>query len=179
MTAVVIPKPGADQYPPVFENYVSKVPPGDVMPHLRTQIAETLALVEGLDEAQAGFRYAPGKWSIKQLIGHLTDAERIFLYRAVCFARRETQPLPGFEEDAYVAAADFDRRTLASLVAEWRAARASTIAFFDGLPAETLSRRGTANGTEYTVGSVAAIIVGHERHHRGVLAERYLPRLRS
>ncbi len=177
MTAVAIPRPTSGDYPPIFEPYISKVPEGDIFPHLARQLDDTLALIAGLTEQQAEFRYAPDKWSIKEMLGHLIDAERIFAYRALCFARNEAVPLPGFDENAYVAAADFDRRTLASLVNEYRVTRAATVAFFGGLPPEVLSRRGVANGREYSVRIAAAVIVGHERHHRAILAERYVARL--
>lgn len=179
MSAVAIPRPADTDVPPAFVAYLAKVPPGDVFPHLARQLDDTLALVSGLSESEAAFRYAPDKWSIKQILGHLIDCERIFVYRAVSFARKEAAPLPGFDENAYVAATDFDARSLASLIEELRAVRASTVAFFAGLPAEALSRRGVASGREYDVKTVAAIIVGHERHHRGVLSERYLARLKT
>lgn len=179
MPAVAIPRPADADVPAAFAGYLAKVPPGDVFPHLARQLDDTLALVSGLSEAEAQFRYAPGKWSIKQILGHLMDCERIFGYRAVCFARKEAAPLPGFEENDYVAAADFDTRSLASLVEELRAVRAATVAFVAGLPAEALSRRGVANGREYDVKTAVAIIVGHERHHRAVLSERYLARLKA
>jgi uncharacterized damage-inducible protein DinB len=179
MTAVTIPRPTIGEYPPVFESYLSRVPAGDVFPHLARQLEETLALVSGLSDVQAEFRYAAGKWSIKEILGHLMDTERIFVYRALCFARNEAAPLPGFDENAYVEASNFDARSLSSLIEEFRATRAATVAFFAGLPADVLSRRGTANGREYDVKSAAAIIVGHERHHRAVLAERYLTAARG
>jgi uncharacterized damage-inducible protein DinB len=179
MTAVAIPRPTAGEYPPAFEPYLARVPAGDVFPHLASQLEDTLALVSGLTESQGEFRYAPGKWSIKELLGHLIDTERVFVYRALCFARNEAASLPGFDENAYVENANFDARSLGSLVEEYRAARAATVAFFGGLPAEVLSRRGVANGREYDVKSAAAVIVGHERHHRAVLSERYLARLKA
>ncbi len=165
--------PGAGEYREFYAGYVERVPPGDIVQRLRTQLDGTLALVTELPPSGADYAYAPGKWSVKQVIGHLADTERIMSTRAVCFARNEPAPLPAFEEDAYVAAAGFERRSLESLVEELRAVRASTIALFDGLPPEAWTRRGTASGHPITVRALAWIIAGHELHHRSVLEERY------
>jgi uncharacterized damage-inducible protein DinB len=134
-------------------------------------------LVGGLSDPAADHRYAEGKWSIKEVLGHLIDADRIFLYRALCFARGEPNELPGWDENEYVARAKFGARPLAGLVAELRAARADTVSFFSGLDAEELMRRGTANRRGYSVRSIAYVIAGHERHHARILRERYLPGL--
>jgi uncharacterized damage-inducible protein DinB len=172
--ATIIQRPAADEYPALFERYVGRVPEGDVVDTLRRQFGETAALLAGLSDEQAGFRYAPGKWSIKQVAGHMADTERIFLYRALCFARGEAAPLPGFDEDAYVAAADFHDRRLAGLVNELRATREGTLAFFENVAPSALDRRGLANNREYSVRAVASLIAGHERHHVAILRERYL-----
>ena len=110
-----ITRPAASEYPALFERYVARVPDGDVLASLASQIEDTLGLLANLSPAQADFRYEPGKWSIKEVIGHVADTERIFAYRALCFARGEAAPLPGFDEDAYVAAANFSDRPLADL----------------------------------------------------------------
>ncbi len=170
-------RPGTDEYREFYAGYVARVPPGDIVERLRTQLDGTLELVTGLPPAGADYAYAPGKWSVKQVIGHLADSERIMSMRAVCFARGEAAPLPPFEEDAYVAAAGFERRTLASLVAELGAVRAATVALFDGLPPDAWTRWGTASGHPITVRALAWIIAGHELHHRAILEERYLPAL--
>ncbi len=171
--------PAAGEYREFYAGYVARVPPGDIVQRLRTQLDGTLKLVTGLPSAGQDFAYAPGKWSVKQVIGHLADAERIMSMRALCFARGEAAPLPPFEEDAYVANAGFERRTLASLVDELRAVRAATIALFDGLPSEAWTRQGTASGHPITVRALAWVIAGHELHHRAILEERYLPALRG
>ncbi len=177
MTGTVIGRPQPGEYAAYFERYVALVPEGggDVLEIMRRQPEETAALVAGLSDRDAGYRYAEGKWSVKQVLGHLVDAERIFLYRAVCFARGEPRELPGWDENEYVARARFDGRRLADLVAELKAARADSVLFFGGLDAEELQRRGVANQRDYSVRSLAYIIVGHERHHAKILAERYLP----
>ena len=177
MGVVKIERPAPDEYAPYFAKYIEQVPDGDVLDVLRRQVAETAALVGGLDDHQADYRYAAGKWSIKEVVGHVADTERIMVYRALCFARSETAALPGFDENAYVAHAKFGSSRLADLVAELRAVRAATVAFFSGLDAEELRRRGTANARPYSVRAVAYVVAGHERHHSAILAERYLPGL--
>ena len=174
---MTIPRPAASEYPPHFEDYVSRVPPGDVLERLQGQLEELLTLLGGLSDEEARFRYAPDKWSIKQIIGHLSDTERIMSYRGLCAARSETTGLPSFDENAYVAAASFDARPLADLLAELATVRAATVSLFRGLTPEELLRRGTASGREYTSRAMAYMIVGHEIHHVRVLRERYLPGL--
>jgi hypothetical protein len=175
MPHITIPRPEPTEYAPAFASYVDRVPPGDLsLAILTEQLAETIGPLEGLSDSEAGFRYAPGKWSIKQVLGHLIDTERIMIYRALCFARGETVMLPGFDEDAYVAHAKFDRRSLADLISEFRLVRAATIPFFAGLDPEELARCGVANSRPYSVRAVAYIIAGHERHHAAILRERYL-----
>src|SRR4029077_5181557 len=119
-------------------------------------------------------RYAPGKWSIKEVIGHVSDAERVFSHRALRFARGDRTRLPGFDEKAYTPAGRFDARPLPDLAAELDAVRHATIALFAGLDSEALARRGPANNKEVSVRALAYIIAGHERHHVGILRERYL-----
>jgi hypothetical protein len=169
-----IPRPAPDECVPYFGGYIDEVPPGDVLEILERQMAETQELLRGLTASQAMHRYAPGKWSIKEIVGHLADTERIFTYRALCFSRRERAPLPGFEEDEYVAAARFDARPMSDLARELETVRAATLTLFRGLSDEALVRRGTANAKPYTVRAIAFVIAGHERHHVRVLRERYL-----
>ena len=174
MTAVpeyLRPEPG--ECAPPFFAYISLVPDGDVLASLDRQIQETTSRLEALPPAKADFAYAPGKWTIKQVVGHLVDAERIFSYRALRLARGDSTPLPGFDENAYVPAAAAERRTLSDLLAEFNAVRRSTLALFRYLPAEAPTRMGTVNGATMSVRAVAWIIAGHERHHRRILEERY------
>ena len=177
MASVNIARPDPSEYVTYFAQYIDKVPDGDVLTLLARQVEETASALAKLSEKAAGFRYAPGKWSIKEIVGHVADTERIFVYRALCFARGEKQSLPGFDENSYVAGARFDARRLADHLAELRAVRAATLAFFSGLDAEELLRRGTANERQYTVRAIPFIVAGHERHHVGVIRERYLPRV--
>src|SRR5215813_4203285 len=123
-----IPRPKSDEYPAEYGRYVERVPEGDVLAHLEKQMEETRTLLAPLDAERARFRYAEGKWSVTEVLGHVTDAERIFAYRALCFARGDTTPLPGFDETAYVPAARFDRRSLGDVLDEATAVRAATVA---------------------------------------------------
>ncbi len=165
MSATAPSRPEANEYAPYYERYVSLVPDADLVETLERQGAETLALLRGLTEEQGAHRYEPGKWSVKQLVGHVNDGERIFAYRALAIARGDTQPLPGFDENAFVAAGNADRRPMRELLAEFAAVRAATAALFRGFDEAALSRRGVANNREYSVRSIAYIIAGHERHH--------------
>jgi N-acetylglutamate synthase-like GNAT family acetyltransferase/uncharacterized damage-inducible protein DinB len=174
----VIERPGPQEYAPYYQRYIDQVPEGDLLDLLRRQVDETATHLAGVKERDAGFRYAEGKWSVRDVVGHVSDTERIFVYRALCFARGERGGLPGFEENDYVANAKFGGRPLADLVAELRAVRAATVAFFAGLDGEELQRTGTANQNPYTVRAIAYIVAGHERHHTRILVERYLPALK-
>lgn len=166
--------PGADEYAPFYDTYVSLVPPGNILETLRREHRRTAQLLGPLDEAKALHRYAEGKWSIKELVGHLVDTERIFAFRALCFARLDPNPLPGMEQEPYVEAAAFDRRPLASLLKEWDLVREANLELFASWDEETLGRQGQASGFDFTVRALVHIIAGHELHHRRILEERYL-----
>lgn len=170
-------RPNDTEYAPYFQRYIAQVPEGDLIEVLDEQASATRAMVGSLSDVEARFRYAPDKWSIKEVIGHVTDTERIMAYRALCFARGEQGVLPSFDENAYVAASRFDDRTLAGLLAELALVRGATIAFFDGLSQDELMRRGRTPSGEYSVRAMGYIIAGHERHHQQILGERYLAAL--
>ncbi|HEX8283985.1 MAG TPA: DinB family protein [Pyrinomonadaceae bacterium] len=175
MSAPAPAKPEADEYASYYERYVSKVPAGaDLIETLERQAAETLALLRGLDEEQAAHRYGPDKWSVKQVVGHMSDGERLFSYRALSIARGDSAALPGMEQEVWMDGADFDARTLSDLLDEFAAVRASTLHLLRHLSPEAWARRGTASDNEVTVRALAYIIAGHEAHHVGVLRERYL-----
>lgn len=174
MTPAVITRPPADEYAPYYGAYVSKVPDGDVRVLLSSQITETLALLGSIPEARGTHRYAPDKWSIREVIGHLSDAERIFSYRALRIGRGDATPLPGFEQDDYVRIGGFDRRTLRDLADEFAAVRQASVRLFQDLEPAAFERRGTASGNPISVRALAYIIAGHERHHVGILKTRYL-----
>jgi len=167
-------RPAPDEYAPYYGRYLALVPDGSIVETLRNQIAETIAVLGALPEAKGEHRYEPGKWSVKEVLGHVIDGERIFSYRALRFARRDETPLPGFEENLYVPAAMFGRRTIRSLLDEFRAVREATVQLFQNLDEEALSRSGIASENRMSVRALAWTIAGHERHHLGVLRERYL-----
>lgn len=167
-------RPSTDEYASFYETYVSLVPDADVTGTLERQSAETSALLRSLPEERAGHSYEPGKWSVRQLVGHVIDTERIFSYRALAISRGERQPLPGMDQEEYMAGANFDARTLASLAEEFEAVRRSTLLLLRHLSPEAWGRRGTASDNEVTVRALAYIIAGHEAHHVRILRERYL-----
>jgi hypothetical protein len=167
-------KPGAGEYAPYYEKYVSLVPEGDIVETLSKQSGETLALLRSIPEERAGHAYEPGKWSIRQLVGHVIDTERIFAYRALAIARGERASLPGMEQDEYMEHASFDGRTLESLCEEFAHVRRANVLMMRGFDADAWARRGVASDNEVTVLALAHIIAGHELHHVNVLRARYL-----
>jgi hypothetical protein len=167
-------KPAKDEYAPYYEKYTSLVPEGDVLATLEQQVAATLVLLRSLPEGQGSFRYAPEKWSIKELVGHIIDTERIFAYRALRIARGDTTPLPGFEQDGYITNGNFDGRQLSDLASEFETVRQSTLFLLKHLSDEAWVRRGVASENEVTVRALAHIIAGHELHHVEILRSRYL-----
>ena len=173
MATPSLTRPGADEFAPYYGTYVNKVPEGDVVRYLETQLRETRALLATIPEGRGNHRYAEGKWSIKEVIGHLCDAERIFAYRALRFARNDQSPLASFDENAYVPAGQFDKRTMASLVDEFAQVRDATLALVRTLDETAAGRRGPASGKEVSVRALVYIIAGHVAHHVGVLRERY------
>jgi uncharacterized damage-inducible protein DinB len=173
MTASLRARPDRSEYAPLFAGYVNGMPDGDPVAMLRDAGAELDALLRALPEPRGSFRYAEGKWSIREMLGHLIDAERVFSYRAMRIARADATPLPGFDENDYVRAAGSDARTVADLADELRAVRESTVRMFASFPDEAWTRRGVSSGKEITVRALAWIIVGHATHHRRILRERY------
>ncbi|HEY5939619.1 MAG TPA: DinB family protein [Gemmatimonadales bacterium] len=173
MTPVSIPRPAADEAAPYYQRYIARVSGENIGEQLVDQLAEVERLLGPLDDTAALARYAPGKWSVKEILGHLADVERIFSYRLLRISRGDVTPLPGFDENAYVPIAEFDKRLLRDLAAEFRAVRLSTIALLNGLPSDSWSRRGSASGNPVSARALAYIIVGHVSHHLGVLRDRY------
>jgi hypothetical protein len=170
-----ISRPAPSEYDDYYEGYVSKVDGGGgALEQLEAQITATRSMLSGLDDERARHRYQPGKWSVKEVLGHLVDTERVFSYRAMCIARGERASLPGMEQDDYVAGGRFDDRGLASLLEEFEHQRRATIALFASLDAESLHRTGVANNSTISVRALAFIIAGHHAHHLGVLSARYL-----
>ena len=174
MSRSAIGRPAATEHAPYYEKYVSLVPEGDIVSTLTQQAAPTLSLLNGVPEAKANSRYAPDKWSIKEVVGHLIDSERVFAYRALRFARNDSTPLAGFEQDDYVTNAAFSEVSLTDLAAEFEYLRRATVYMFKSLAADAWLRTGSANGTGVSVRALAHIIAGHELHHLSVLRSRYL-----
>ena len=167
-------RPQPTEHAPYFSHYIDLVPEEDIIAAVEGQGRETAAMLSLVGEEKASYRYAPEKWSVKQVVGHVTDAERVFAYRLMSIARGETKLLPGFDENEYVRNADFDARPFAELVEDLAATRRATVALLRGLSGEAWLRAGTANEKRTSARALAYMIVGHERHHLGVLRERYL-----
>jgi hypothetical protein len=168
-------RPEPTEYAEFYANYVSKVPGSDVLGVLESQRLQMLQLFAGRSERDGSFRYAPDKWTVKEVLGHITDTERIFTYRALRIARGDQTPLPGFEQDDFVKNGGFGERTLAGLADEFALVRAASIALFRSFPEEAWARRGVASQKEVTVRALAFITAGHQMHHRVILEERYFP----
>jgi DinB superfamily len=167
-------KPAKSEYLPYYEKYIALVPDGDVVATLAAQMDDTLAMLRSLPASVATYRYAPDKWSVNQLVGHIIDSERNFAFRALRFARNDPAPVPGFEQDDYVRNATFDAYPLAELASELESVRQSTVFLFRHLEESAWTRRGIANNAEVSVRALAYIIAGHELHHRAILGARYL-----
>jgi len=166
--------PERSEAAPYYFGYIDRIKSEDVVGVLEHQVGEALPLLRSVTEERSLHRYQPGKWSIRELLGHVSDAERVFLYRALWFARGFDTPLPSFDEKASVAAAGSDQVPWSRHVEELRAVREATVAFFKNLPAEGWMRRGTASEKVFTTRALAYVIAGHLDHHLAVLRERYL-----
>jgi hypothetical protein len=166
-------RPQADEYAPFYDRYISLVTSEDIVPVLEKQGPETVALLKSAS-AKADHRYAPGKWSVKEVVGHLSDTERIMGYRALRIGRGDRTPIEGFEQDDYIRDGNFSQRTLPDLIDEFVDVRRATIALLKNFNSEIAVRRGIANKCETSVRAVAYVIAGHELHHRRILKEKYL-----
>ena len=173
MTTSFRSRPATSEYAPFYHGYVASVPEGDVVELLRSGGRELVDTIRRIPEERAGHRYGPEKWSIRQVIGHLIDAERIFTYRALRVARGDRTPLASFDENEYVKTAGSDARTIADLVRELAAVREATVLMFESLPDEAWARRGVASGNDVSLRALAYITAGHARHHLRILRERY------
>jgi hypothetical protein len=171
----VASRPGPGEYAPNYETYISKVKGNDIVGILEAQRLQMAQLFAAHSERDGNFRYAPDKWTVKEVLGHVCDTERIFAYRALRIARGDQTPLPGFEQDDYVRGGNSAERTLADLAEEFGLVRGASIAFFRSLQKDAWQRRGVANKNEVSVRALAFIVAGHELHHRLILEERYFP----
>lgn len=168
-----IPRPTVGDCTDYLLGYADLVPDGPILETLAAQIDETAAMLSAVAEERGEHRYVPGKWTVKEVVGHLADTEQVFTYRALRFARGDATPLPGFEQDDWVRHAGCGERSLAELVEQLRRVRAATLAIFAGFPAPAWGRRGLASGAEIVVSAFPWINAGHELHHRRILRERY------
>ncbi len=166
--------PATDEYASYYGKYVSLVPRGDIVKILSEQLDSTLSVLRGIDKERAGYRYGPDKWSIKELVGHIIDAERIFAYRALRFARNDKTALEGFEQDGYIRYANFDACSLDELAEEFEHVRRSNILMLSHLEDEAWQRWGVASDAEVSVRALAYIMAGHVTHHIQILKTRYL-----
>ena len=174
MQVVRIQPPEQNEFAPAFARYVERVRDiNDPLHELMMQRDRVLSRLSPLTDEQAQFRYAPDKWSVKEMLGHLADAERVFAYRLLRIGRGDTTPLPGFEENDYVRAARSDRRSFGDLLAEWSVVRDASSALASGMPETDWVNLGTCNGSPMTTRALLYIILGHTEHHLGVLADRY------
>lgn len=167
-------RPNPHEYPYYFRQYIELVPAGDILDILDDQLTVSLKFYYGFSEEVASYRYDKDKWNIKECIGHLIDTERIFSYRALCFARKDDTKLPGFEQDTYVQQGNFSQRTLIDLLDEFQAVREATIMLFKNIDEKTLNFFGQASDFKLSVRSIAYILAGHELHHLKIIKERYL-----
>jgi hypothetical protein len=174
MPDLQISKPATGEFAPYYARYIDLVPDGDALATLAAQIHGTVSTLRAISDADSLKRYAAGKWSIREVLGHMTDSERIFGCRALRFARNDQTPLPGFEQDDYIAPARCDARPWPGLIAEFEALRQSNLHMFRGFDQEAWLRQGTANNTPVSVRALAYMIAGHERHHMNIIREKYL-----
>ncbi|SFT28070.1 DinB superfamily protein [Paenibacillus sp. BC26] len=173
---LLLTRPSADEYGSHFGTYIAAAPDGDLREALEVNRSQTTALYSALTEEQALYRYAPGKWSLKEVLGHITDTERIMSYRLLRAARGDRTPLPGFDENDFVQGASFDNETVAALLENYNAVKGATAALLRSLPPEAFLRKGFASNTDISARALAYVIVGHELHHLNVIRERYLNR---
>ena len=166
-------RPGPDEFAPYYQRYIDTVD-NDVIDELETQATSFTDFIRSVPDEKADYAYAEGKWTIKELLGHVIDTERIMTYRALRFSRNDLQPLPGFEENQYVGNARFGERTLADLAEEFNLLRRANLHFFRSLNEAELERKGVASGQPMSVRALLFVIAGHVHHHRRILAERYL-----
>lgn len=168
-----------NEYPPYAKIYLEHLESNDILGILQERILLAQQFYQSISEEQANFSYAPGKWSIKEVLQHVIDAERVFVYRALSFARGEKKPLPGFDQDTFVQNSFANQRSLASIIAEFESVRLSSLSLFKNLNPETLQNEGNANGFSVTPRAIAALTAAHEIHHTKIISERYLPLLVS
>jgi hypothetical protein len=169
----IITPPRLGEAPAYYERYINIVKSGDAYDFMEKQVTTIPSYIKSLPESKAEFRYAQGKWTVKELISHITDCERVFSYRALTFARGESITLPGFNQDIWIQNIDFSKYTLADLAEEFEVVRNGTLLIYKNLSDEALLRKGIANKNEVSVRAIAYITAGHAEHHLSILKERY------
>ena len=172
-SAVNLERPKAGEYKPYYDRYISLIPGNDIIATLSAELPKTVAFLSSRSESDGDLRYAPGKWSVKEALGHIIDTERIMSYRALRIARNDRTPIEGFEQDDYAHNGPYATLRLSDLVEEFKSVRAATLSLFRNLRPEDWNRAGIANNNEITVRALAYVIAGHELHHRQILEERY------
>ena len=174
MEHLVISKPDAPEHDPYYSRYINLVKGSDILQSLSVQIDGSAAFLRAIRDSKSTYRYAPGKWSVNEVVGHVIDTERVFAYRALTFARNDRTALPGMEQDDWIRGSSLDSVPLAELISEFECVRRANIYFFQHLSAEAWMRRGKANNAEVSVRALAYIIAGHELHHMQILGSKYL-----
>ena len=167
-------RPHSQEYPVYFNRYISLVPEGDVLMTLEDQAVRTVALLSKLSEEVSVYRYAPDKWSIKQVVGHVMDTERVFNYRALCFARGDQAHLPSIDQDQFAANANYHDRPLLDIMEEYGSIRRNTILLYRSFEPDDFTKMGSASDYRLSLGSIAFILAGHETNHINVIKDRYL-----
>lgn len=167
-------RPNQDEYAPYYHQYIKDIPQTGIIEYLAQQLDETVKLFSSIPESKSSFRYAEGKWSIKEVLEHITDAERVFAYRALCISRNDKNNLPGFDENDFIRNANCDGLKLTDILEEFSTLRQSNLKMFNNFSDVMWLRKGTANNNPVTVRAIAYIIAGHALHHMNVLQERYL-----
>ncbi len=167
-------RPKQGDYSPYYEDYIKLVEGNDPVNIMEKQLTETPKFFGAIPEAKGNYSYAEGKWTIKEILGHIIDTERVFAYRVMCIARGEKQSLPGFEQEDWVKASNFAKRKLIDLIDEYKKLREANLAMLKSLDEEAIGRKGIANNKNITVNALFYIIPGHEKHHLNILKERYL-----
>jgi DinB superfamily len=172
-TTLTTERPKTGEYHPYYDRYISLIPGNDIIGTLEKQFPKTIALLSGRTEEESNFRYAPGKWTLKEVLGHMNDTERIMAYRLLRISRGDQTPIEGYEQDDYISDGPFAGLTLAALIEEFKTIRASTLTLLRNLRPQDWTRGGVANKNEISVRALAYVIAGHELHHRSILEERY------
>lgn len=167
-------RPDKKDYAPYYQTYLDKIEGEDIIKILYQQTKELQNVLNSFSESRGNYRYAEGKWTVKEVIGHMMDTERVFAYRALCIARGETKPLPGFEQNDYVNAGKFNHRELFDINYEFRLVREANLLLFKSFDEEMLNKHGTASGYEVTVNALLFMIAGHAQHHLNILRELYI-----